>query len=63
MALPTLHGERVTLRPISQPDLEPLAEIIREPRVAARPASKNRRTAKARTAASAATMPVSPRNR
>lgn len=34
MALPTLHGERVTLRPISQPDLEPLAEIIRGPSVA-----------------------------
>jgi aminoglycoside 6'-N-acetyltransferase len=34
MALPTLTGERVTLRPISEDDLEPLAAIIREPGVA-----------------------------
>jgi aminoglycoside 6'-N-acetyltransferase len=34
MPLPTLHGERVTLRPIAEPDLEPLADIIREPGVA-----------------------------
>jgi aminoglycoside 6'-N-acetyltransferase len=35
MALPTLHGEQVTLRPVAEADLEPLAEIIREPSVAA----------------------------
>jgi aminoglycoside 6'-N-acetyltransferase len=35
MSLPTLQGERVTLRPIGDADLEPLAEIIREPSVAA----------------------------
>ena len=35
MALPVLHGERVTLRPIGEGDLEPLAEMIREPSVAA----------------------------
>jgi aminoglycoside 6'-N-acetyltransferase len=35
MALPTLHGERVTLRPVEESDLEPLAEIIGEPDVAA----------------------------
>jgi len=34
MPLPTLQGERVTLRPIAEADLEPLAEIIREPSVA-----------------------------
>jgi aminoglycoside 6'-N-acetyltransferase len=34
MQLPVLHGERVTLRPISEADLEPLAAIIREPGVA-----------------------------
>jgi aminoglycoside 6'-N-acetyltransferase len=34
MELPTLHGERVTLRPLEESDLEPLAEIIREPGVA-----------------------------
>jgi aminoglycoside 6'-N-acetyltransferase len=32
--LPTLHGERVTLRPLEDADLDPLAEIIREPSVA-----------------------------
>jgi len=35
MALPTLRGGRVTLRPVTDPDLGPLAEIIREPGVAA----------------------------
>ena len=34
MTLPTLQGERVTLRPIADADVEPLAEIIREPSVA-----------------------------
>ena len=34
MPLPTVAGERVTLRPISEADLEPLAAIIREPGVA-----------------------------
>jgi len=34
MAPPTLQGERVTLRPVREADLEPLAEIIREPSVA-----------------------------
>ena len=34
MTLPTLQGERVTLRPIAHADLGPLAEIIREPSVA-----------------------------
>jgi len=34
MPLPTLHGERVTLRPIGDADLERLADIIREPGVA-----------------------------
>jgi aminoglycoside 6'-N-acetyltransferase len=34
MSLPTLHGDRVTLRPVAEADLEPLAAIIREPRVA-----------------------------
>jgi aminoglycoside 6'-N-acetyltransferase len=34
MTLPTLHGERVTLRPVGDTDLEPLAAIIREPGVA-----------------------------
>jgi aminoglycoside 6'-N-acetyltransferase len=34
MGLPTLHGERVTLRPIGEADLEQLADIIREPGVA-----------------------------
>ena len=32
--LPTLQGERVTLRPIDVADLEPLADVIREPSVA-----------------------------
>jgi aminoglycoside 6'-N-acetyltransferase len=32
--LPTLRGERVTLRPLEDADLEPLAAIIREPGVA-----------------------------
>jgi aminoglycoside 6'-N-acetyltransferase len=32
--LPTLHAERVTLRPLEDADLDPLAEIIREPSVA-----------------------------
>jgi aminoglycoside 6'-N-acetyltransferase len=32
--MPVLHGDRVTLRPISDSDLEPLAAIIREPSVA-----------------------------
>jgi aminoglycoside 6'-N-acetyltransferase len=31
MSLPTLQGERVTLRPITEADLGPLAAIIREP--------------------------------
>jgi aminoglycoside 6'-N-acetyltransferase len=35
MGLPTLRGERVTLRPLEEGDLEPLAAIIREPSVAA----------------------------
>jgi aminoglycoside 6'-N-acetyltransferase len=34
MELPTLQGEKVTLRPIADTDLDPLAEIIREPSVA-----------------------------
>jgi aminoglycoside 6'-N-acetyltransferase len=34
MALPTLHGEQVTLRPVAEADLAPLADIIREPSVA-----------------------------
>ena len=34
MALPTLPGERVTLRPITDEDLDILAGIIREPSVA-----------------------------
>jgi aminoglycoside 6'-N-acetyltransferase len=34
MPLPVLHGERVTLRPVEEADLEPLAAIIREPGVA-----------------------------
>jgi aminoglycoside 6'-N-acetyltransferase len=34
MDLPTLWGERVTLRPLQDADLDPLAEIIREPSVA-----------------------------
>jgi aminoglycoside 6'-N-acetyltransferase len=34
MQLPTLHGEHVTLRPLADADLDPLAEIIREPSVA-----------------------------
>jgi aminoglycoside 6'-N-acetyltransferase len=34
MVLPTLEGERVTLRPLTDSDLDPLAEIIREPGVA-----------------------------
>jgi aminoglycoside 6'-N-acetyltransferase len=32
--LPTLRGERVTLRPLEDADLDPLAAIIREPSVA-----------------------------
>jgi len=34
MPLPALTGDRVTLRPIAESDLEPLAAIIREPGVA-----------------------------
>jgi aminoglycoside 6'-N-acetyltransferase len=34
MELPVLHGEQVTLRPLTEADLDPLAEIIREPSVA-----------------------------
>ena len=34
MALPVLHGEEVTLRPLADADLDPLANIIREPSVA-----------------------------
>ena len=34
MKLPTLHGEQVTLRPLEDSDLDPLAAIIREPGVA-----------------------------
>ena len=34
MDLPTLRGERVTLRPLEDSDLDPLAAIIREPSVA-----------------------------
>lgn len=34
MPLPRLQGANVTLRPLAEPDLEPLAEIIREPSVA-----------------------------
>ena len=34
MSLPVLHGERVTLRPIEEGDLDTLAAIIREPGVA-----------------------------
>ncbi len=33
--MPVLQGDRVTLRPIAEADLEPLAAIIREPSVAA----------------------------
>jgi aminoglycoside 6'-N-acetyltransferase len=32
--LPTLHGEQVTLRPLEEADLDPLAAIIGEPSVA-----------------------------
>jgi aminoglycoside 6'-N-acetyltransferase len=35
MALPILRGERVTLRPLEDADLEPLMAIIQEPSVAA----------------------------
>jgi aminoglycoside 6'-N-acetyltransferase len=34
MDLPALQGERITLRPVTGDDLEPLAAIIREPSVA-----------------------------
>ena len=34
MPAPVIRGERVTLRPVEEADLEPLAEIIREPSVA-----------------------------
>jgi aminoglycoside 6'-N-acetyltransferase len=34
MELPVLRGERVTLRPLEDADLDPLAEIINEPSVA-----------------------------
>lgn len=34
MPLPVLQGEQVTLRPLAEDDLEPLAEIIGEPSVA-----------------------------
>src|ERR671911_533687 len=34
MELPILRGERVTLRPLEDADLDPLAAIIREPSVA-----------------------------
>ena len=34
MPVPVIEGERVTLRPIGEADLEPLAAIIREPGVA-----------------------------
>src|SRR5918999_905022 len=34
MPVPVLQGSRVTLRPIADADLEPLADIIREPGVA-----------------------------
>jgi aminoglycoside 6'-N-acetyltransferase len=34
MSVPVVEGERVTLRPIEEADLEPLAAIIREPGVA-----------------------------
>jgi aminoglycoside 6'-N-acetyltransferase len=34
MSLPALHGQRVTLRPIADVDLDALAAIIREPGVA-----------------------------
>jgi aminoglycoside 6'-N-acetyltransferase len=34
MPVPVIEGERVTLRPITEADLEPLAAIIREPGVA-----------------------------
>jgi aminoglycoside 6'-N-acetyltransferase len=34
MELPTLQGERVTLRPVGEDDLDGLAAIIREPSVA-----------------------------
>ena len=34
MQLPTLQGSSVTLRPLADEDLDPLAEVIREPSVA-----------------------------
>jgi aminoglycoside 6'-N-acetyltransferase len=34
MAVPVLQGEQVTLRPLADADLEPLAEIIGEPGIA-----------------------------
>jgi aminoglycoside 6'-N-acetyltransferase len=34
MDLPVLQGDRVTLRPLEESDLDPLAEIIRQPSVA-----------------------------
>ena len=35
MELPILHGERVTLRPLEDADLDPLIAVVREPSVAA----------------------------
>ncbi len=35
MSVPVIRGDRVTLRPIAESDLDPLAAIIREPSVAA----------------------------
>ena len=34
MPVPVIQGEHVTLRPIADADLEPLAAIIREPGIA-----------------------------
>ena len=34
MSVPVIQGEQVTLRPLTDADLDPLAEIIREPSVA-----------------------------
>ena len=35
MELPTLHGERVILRPVEEADLDPLIAVVQEPSVAA----------------------------
>ena len=34
MGLPTLHGARITLRPLAEADLDPLIAVVQEPSVA-----------------------------